>query len=99
MPKYSISIRKSVVLKLRITKKRNLEDDNVFVRLINKCRNRKLRRNSSYRKAIAFEREKEKSYIERLSNKLEIFFTILFIVAFTAFSVTAVSLRPNRPDF
>lgn len=82
-----------------ITAMRNLEDDNIFVRFINKFRNRKLRRNSSYRKAISFEKEKEKSYIERLSNKLEIFFTILFIVAFAAFSVTAVSLRPNHPDF
>ena len=79
-----------------ITAMRNLEDDNVFVRLINKCRNRKLRRNSSYRKAIALEKDKEKSYIEKLSNKLEIFFTCLFIIAFTAFSITAVSLRPDH---
>lgn len=81
-----------------ITAMRNLEDDNVFVRIINKCRSRKLRRNSSYRKAISLEKEREKPYIERLTNHLEIFFTILFIIAFTAFSITAVSLRPLPPQ-
>jgi hypothetical protein len=79
-----------------ITAMRNMEDNNIFVRLVNKFRNRKLRRNSSYRKAIELEREREKPYIEILANKMEIFFTVLFMIAFAVFSITAVSLRPDH---
>ena len=45
---------------------------------------------------MALEKEKKKPYIERLSNYLEVVFTVLFVVAFSAFSITAVSLRPNH---
>ena len=45
---------------------------------------------------MSLEKEKEKPYIERLSNYLEVVFTVLFILAFSAFSITAISLRPDH---
>lgn len=79
-----------------ITAMRNLDDDNVFMRLIDRWKNKKLKRTRSYSKAMALEKEKKKPYIERLSNYLEVVFTVLFVVAFSAFSITAVSLRPDH---
>ena len=79
-----------------ITAMRNLDDDNVFMTLLDRWKNKKLKRTRSYSKAMALEKEKEKPYIERLSNYLEVVFTVLFVVAFSAFSITAVSLRPDH---